>query len=167
MAAELNEDGRHRFWRQVGPELASDAEVGHQGSSLTIHMEDVQRRGEDHHACVGGPARIVKCFFPSDGLQWDGRGVHGLVGRFLSLEWDHGLPSMKMPWGPCKCCARLQQEADTGIIEKWKSKTLSGSDGRTKRASRRTELSATSFERAGGWGYRKNHRRHAVGFPEI
>lgn len=68
LAAELSEDSWHRFRRKVGPEFASEAEAGHKDSSLTIHMEDTQGRGEDHHARVRGLHRTVKCRFVRGGL---------------------------------------------------------------------------------------------------
>ena len=67
VTAELDEDGRHRFRRKVGPEFTSDAEVGHEDSGLTIHMEDVHRRGEDHHACIEECEGAGKSLFRRDG----------------------------------------------------------------------------------------------------
>ena len=68
MAAELSEDSWHRFRRKVGPEFASHTETSHEDSSLTIHMEDTQGRGEDHHARVRGLHRTVTCRLGRDGL---------------------------------------------------------------------------------------------------
>jgi len=68
MTAELSEDSWHRFRRKVGPKFASHTKAGHEDSSLTIHMEDTQRRGEDHHARIRGLHRAVQCRFVRDGL---------------------------------------------------------------------------------------------------